>query len=318
MNERQIQCFLAAARTLNLTQAATTLYFSAQTVGKYISELERELHVRLFDRDNKGISLTKAGEQYARFFENQEKSLERVAKNIQTIYQRMSHSLAIGYAAWLDPFGEINRGIKQFRKNNPSISISGRQYKNKELALELEEGHLDLALISEGQVFLQSEFNVCPIANDELSLLVPVDACGKDWSGKPDPNCWGLPFFQSASWGAWEWSYIERKEIITRGLENIGLYPNKVEYMPNIQSVFACMKTNSGVTIDDRVFGYGSKIPGIRHMPLKHLRWCCIWRRTNENPLIPSLIKHLREYYHYDDAVPPSPMAFIPAKTDDY
>ncbi|MGI5971080.1 MAG: LysR family transcriptional regulator [Oscillospiraceae bacterium] len=295
MNDTQIQCFLTAARTLNFTQTADMLHFSPQAVSKNIYCLERELNVRLFNRTPRGIVLTKAGEKYTEFFSKQKKLIPRVTKNLQAIYQRMRHGFSIGYSAWIDPFGEINRGIKQFRLKNPAIVFSGRQYHNKELILELEKGGLDLVLLPENQIVSHSEFEICPIANEDISLYVPVSECGEDWDGKPDHNCWGLPFLLTT---AWEWSYLERKQIIEKELEKLGINPPRVEFLPNIQSVFAEMQTNPCVTVHDSIFSYANKIPGICHASLGSRTYLfCIWHRLNENPIIPIFIEHMREVY---------------------
>lgn len=295
MNDKLIQCFLTAAKTLNFTQTAELLHYSPQAVSKYISDLEQELGVRLFERTPREIILTNAGQQYAEFFSNQANLLKRTMDNLQTIYQTMSHRFVIGYSAWIDPFGEINKGIKKFRFKNPSILFSTRQFHNRELMNELADGSLDIALLSEHQIVSNREFEVCPIAKENISLFVPACVCDEDWDGNVDPDCWGLPFLLTT---AWEWSFIERKLILTKELENIGINPPSVEFMPNIHSVFAQMQTNPCVTLHDSVFSYANKIPGFRHASCRtdtHLY--CIWHRLNENPIIPEFVEHMCQVY---------------------
>ena len=48
MNSMQINCFLEAARSLNFTFAASTLYITQSTLSKNIIALEQELDVQLF------------------------------------------------------------------------------------------------------------------------------------------------------------------------------------------------------------------------------------------------------------------------------
>jgi len=57
----KLNVFLHAAQTLNFSQTAHMLHISQPTVSKYISELEREFDVILFDRDGGRLQLSNAG-----------------------------------------------------------------------------------------------------------------------------------------------------------------------------------------------------------------------------------------------------------------
>ena len=57
----QIEYFLKVAKTLNYTEAAKELYISQPALSKQILLLEKDLGVRLFERDNRHVELTAAG-----------------------------------------------------------------------------------------------------------------------------------------------------------------------------------------------------------------------------------------------------------------
>ena len=57
-----LEYFLAAAEELNFTRAAKRLFISQQSLSNHISNMERELNVKLFTRSPK-LSLTYAGDQ---------------------------------------------------------------------------------------------------------------------------------------------------------------------------------------------------------------------------------------------------------------
>ena len=48
MNDRQILCFLEAAKERNFTKAAENLYLTQPGVSRMIASMERELGVKLF------------------------------------------------------------------------------------------------------------------------------------------------------------------------------------------------------------------------------------------------------------------------------
>jgi len=62
MDTRQLEYFVAVAEELNFTRAAARVFAAQSTVSAGVAALERELGVRLFERDAHGVALTGAGE----------------------------------------------------------------------------------------------------------------------------------------------------------------------------------------------------------------------------------------------------------------
>ena len=61
VNFQHLRYFLMVAEELNITRAAERLYISQQSLSAHISNIERELEVKLFTRSPK-LSLTYAGD----------------------------------------------------------------------------------------------------------------------------------------------------------------------------------------------------------------------------------------------------------------
>lgn len=61
MELEQLRVFAAVADEGSFTGAARRMYISHSTVSRTITALEEELGVRLVERDNRFIALTKAG-----------------------------------------------------------------------------------------------------------------------------------------------------------------------------------------------------------------------------------------------------------------
>jgi LysR family glycine cleavage system transcriptional activator len=61
---KSIEAFVAAARTLSFTDAASRLHLTVPAVSRRIQVLETELGVTLFERAHRALQLTAAGETY--------------------------------------------------------------------------------------------------------------------------------------------------------------------------------------------------------------------------------------------------------------
>ena len=64
MDIDKVNYFFSAAEHLNFTKAADECGIAQTTMSKYITTLERDLGCTLFARNNKGCTLTEAGEKF--------------------------------------------------------------------------------------------------------------------------------------------------------------------------------------------------------------------------------------------------------------
>lgn len=84
MNSTQIKCFLSLAKTLNFTKSAQNMYLSQSTVSKNIKNLEKEIQVKLFERDYHKIYLTEKGKI---FYNQMLLAASEIDDTIQSMHQ---------------------------------------------------------------------------------------------------------------------------------------------------------------------------------------------------------------------------------------
>lgn len=76
MTSNQISIFLAMTENLSFSKTAEEFFITQPTVSRQISMLEEEWGVRLFDRNKRHVSITKAGTLMAEICRENRKKLE--------------------------------------------------------------------------------------------------------------------------------------------------------------------------------------------------------------------------------------------------
>ncbi|MBN9064337.1 MAG: hypothetical protein BGP06_01920 [Rhizobiales bacterium 65-9] len=145
MNLRFLETFVCAARLKSFSLAAEKLNMSQAAVSSRIGALEAELGVKLFERDARGVRVTPLG---AEALSRAEDIVRRVADFRQSLVDPLAlrGSIRIGVIdtithSWLPQF------IERVRMSYPRVAVQLAVDSSLNLARELTEGTVDLALI---------------------------------------------------------------------------------------------------------------------------------------------------------------------------
>jgi DNA-binding transcriptional LysR family regulator len=138
MELRQLQYFVAVAEELNFRRAAERLLIAGPSLSQQIKTLERDLGVRLFDRDRRSVTLTPAG---TALLPHTRSLLER-AEDLRSRAARISGTepVRLGYVNWLPP--DLNGRAAAVARLNIDAWVAPSHTQ----AARVADGSLDLAV----------------------------------------------------------------------------------------------------------------------------------------------------------------------------
>ncbi len=146
MDLRHLRYFVAVAEEQNITRAAARLHVSQPPLSRQISDLERELGVRFFDRSAKSIRLTEAGLIFLLEARAVLQRADEAVELIKAVGLGRRGRVRVGYSA--SPTAEILPGaLRLFQRTNPKVSLDLREMTTQGMLRGLRERALDAALI---------------------------------------------------------------------------------------------------------------------------------------------------------------------------
>lgn len=144
----RVRYFLSVAQTLSFSQTAKDCYVSQTAVSQQIAQLERELGVTLFFRQNKKVCLTPAGKHLLPMAEKLYDDYIAMISDMERTYRRPDNlTLAISgnYEAQL-----LAVAIPTFRELFPDTVILAKKLPMEQVIRSFEEGAFDLVFALTG------------------------------------------------------------------------------------------------------------------------------------------------------------------------
>jgi LysR family transcriptional regulator, hydrogen peroxide-inducible genes activator len=147
MEIHQLRYFVAVAEERSFSRAAAREHVAQPSLSQQIQKLEAEMDQRLFDRLSRTVVVTEAGKcllEYAR------KILVEIAEArrcLDDLKQEVAGRLSIGAILTMAPY-VLPKLIRKFQAHYPKVEVEILEDTTESLALRLEDGTLDLAIMS--------------------------------------------------------------------------------------------------------------------------------------------------------------------------
>ena len=145
-NLNYYRVFYTVANTGNISKAADMLFISQPAISKAISKLEDGLHVKLFLRSSKGVTMTDEGQVLYNHIEKAFSNISQGEDEIRHIHELGIGQLRIGVSTSLCKHILLDK-LQTFISENPHIKIIIDCHSTINTLKLLNDGRIDIGLI---------------------------------------------------------------------------------------------------------------------------------------------------------------------------
>ena len=171
MELRQVRYFLAVAESRHFGRAAEQLHVVQPAVSQQISRLERELGVRLLDRNTRNVSLTTAGSAFLDPAREIIAAAERAAGAARQA-RAGDRNLRVGTGSGLG--GLLGTVLNELSGTHPELSIELIRMTEPERLRELAAGRIGAAVVRGAVAMLPGGLSLHEIVTEPLIAALPA------------------------------------------------------------------------------------------------------------------------------------------------
>lgn len=147
MEIRHFRYFLSVARLGHFTRAAEQLGIAPPTLSRQIQDMERQLGVRLFERSQREVCLTAAGEALLPEAEQAVRQFDAAQLGAQRAGRGDVGRIELGYVASAAFSGLLQQQVMRFSQSHPGVVLNIREQPMAESPALVRDGVLDIAYV---------------------------------------------------------------------------------------------------------------------------------------------------------------------------
>jgi len=248
MNIEHLKYFIAVADSLNITQTAKGMYISQQALSNHISNLEKNLGVKLFERTPK-LSLTYAGERLYQKAKQMIAIQNQIEKEFEELMNEDRGIITLGISHTRGRV-LIPLVFPEFHKLYPNVELKLKEGNSRLLEGYLKDDSVDMVIAANH--FSNSETAIVQLLNERLFWVIPNEFLEKRY-GDQKPQAINIKEFQDFPF------VLMIKEnriraIMDKFFHRIDMKPNILFESDNIETVFSLAHRGVGVTVYPEMF----------------------------------------------------------------
>lgn len=184
MDTRQLELFLSLSETLHFGRSSEACHVSPSALSRSIKQLEEQLDVTLFERDNRRVELTPAGRSLQNYARDTLRNWTTFKEGLQLSQGELRGELSI-YCSVTASYSFLYTILSDFRQQHPHIELKLHTGDPAQGLQRVIGGHEDMAIIIKPDSLPQT-LTFRRIAVSPLCFIGPSDSPSEvDWSTVP-------------------------------------------------------------------------------------------------------------------------------------
>lgn len=290
MELRHLRYFCVLAQELHFGNAARKLNIAQPPLSQQIQALEKEMGVRLFDRQTRKVVLTEAGKKFFVDVQSILASVSQALEDAKLVQSGQLGTLDIGFVT--SAANSFLPGlVRSYRQSQPRVRIDLHEAAQEPQLKRLREGTLDIACIY--GPLQESRLDSLTVAYDDLYVVLPAEhpLAKKDRVNVGDLRDQPMLLFPREL-GA---SFYD--QIISMFTSH-GFSPRIVQEITGFNAQLSQVGSGLGLTIYPGSIQALQK-PGITYRPIvggrKKVQMILAWRSAENNAAVNSFVAMARQ-----------------------
>lgn len=243
MTLNQLYYFQMIAKYENYRKAAEELYIAQPSLSRSIASLEKELGVSLFEKNGRGVNLTKGGKLFLEYADRIISECE-IAKNKMMEMASDGGKIDIGYVFPLASH-YIPHNVRDFlnKDQNKNVTFNFFQNHTSAIAKKVKSGELDVGF---GGYMEREEFEFFPVLSEEIVLITPK---GHELETRQTVSIQEIENYPVIGYDRESWLGNYTKKLYQR----LSFRPNIVVECPDEHSIVAMVSENFGIALVPKI-----------------------------------------------------------------
>ncbi len=175
MDNKQLKMFLALADSLHFAQASAQCHVSPSTLSRNIQDIEQQLNVVLFERDNRTVNLTRHGEMFVQYAKTSLAQWDIFKNSLASDDNELQGELSI-YCSVTASHSFLHQILARYRKQYPKVEIKLRTGDVADALGRVHNGQEDMAIAARPDQ-LPPNMSFQTIGVSPLVFIAPTARC---------------------------------------------------------------------------------------------------------------------------------------------
>ncbi|WP_069385150.1 HTH-type transcriptional activator IlvY [Halomonas caseinilytica] len=294
MDMRPLKHFLTLADTLHFGRASEACHVSPSTLSRSIQQLEESLGVRLFERDNRHVALTRQGHSFHAYARDTLEQWEQLRQSLMRDAHVLTGEISI-YCSVTASYSFLYDLLSEFRTRYPGIELKLHTGDPAQAMPRVLAGNEDMAITSRSRQ-LPEGLAFKSLTRSPLVFIAPHDA--HEWvpadPRTPSAEQWrNVPMVLSESGLS--------REVSNTWFKALGISPRIYAQVAGHEAIVSMVGLGFGVGVVPRIVLEASPLSErVRILPVKpelphYDVGLCVLNRRLRSPLIQALWDEVAE-----------------------